>query len=65
MVSITNQPFPVAKGEDGIRVARIFAESQTPSPGSAGHRLLEAYKRRCELRVNKQSREGHDRHYGR
>lgn len=48
MVSITNQPFPIARGEDGMRVARAFAESKNPSPGTVGYRLLEAYKKRCE-----------------
>jgi hypothetical protein len=47
MVSITDQPFPIARGEDGMRVARAFAESKNPAPGSAGYRLLEAYKKRC------------------
>lgn len=54
MVSITNQPFPVARGEDGRRVARAFEEARDPAPGTAGHRLLVAYKRRCEARKIKQ-----------
>lgn len=63
MVSITNQPFPVARGEDGIRVARAFAESKNPTPGSAGHRLLEAYKERCKSRATK-PQEGRMFEYG-
>ena len=58
MVSITNQSFPVANGEDGMRVARAFVESRTPAPGTAGHRLLEAYKKRCEARGSKYRRKG-------
>lgn len=54
MVSITNQPFPVARGEDGIRVARAFAESKNPTPGSAGHRLLKAYRKRCKSKADNQ-----------
>lgn len=48
MGSITDQPFPVARDEDGMRVARAFAESKNPPPSTAGYRLLEAYKKRCE-----------------
>ena len=41
MVSITNRPFPIARGEDGKRVAKAFeAAKNPPAKGSMAHRLL-------------------------
>ena len=46
MVSITNQPFPVAKGEDAKRIAYDLQEAKkAPAEGTLDYRLAEYHKR--------------------